>query len=210
MRDVVLGHAERAAQHERLEHRGVEPAVGLRHAGERVVGDRLVLQRQAERLLDGSCPCSRTRTRSSPAGGSSSLRVVELLDLEVAHERRRGSRSCLSLSSFRPVSSRWVGKIEQARVVERAEQHQHVAVLALAADLLGVHARGLVAVVAVGDQQLGVGERAPGARRSARGRRPARACCACPRGRSPSANGSPLVTCSSASRARAARRRGRG
>ena len=31
--------------------------------------------------------------------------------------------------------------------------------VALAADLLGVHARGLVAVVAVGDQQLGVGER---------------------------------------------------
>jgi hypothetical protein len=32
-------------------------------------------------------------------------------------------------------------------------------VLALAADLLGVHARGLVAVMAVGDEQLGGGER---------------------------------------------------
>ena len=48
---------------------------------------------------------------------------------------------------------------EQPRVGERAEQHQHVAVIALAADLLGVHARGLVAVVAVGDQELGPGQR---------------------------------------------------
>ena len=38
---------------------------------------------------------------------------------------------------------------------ERDEAHEHVAVLALAADLLGVDARGLVAVVAVGDEQLG-------------------------------------------------------
>ena len=51
------------------------------------------------------------------------------------------------------------GEDEQAGVGQRAEQHQHVAVLALAADLVGVHARGLVAMVAVGDQQLGVGER---------------------------------------------------
>jgi hypothetical protein len=47
----------------------------------------------------------------------------------------------------------------QARVLERDEAHQHVAVIALAADLLRVDARGLVAMVAVGDQQLGVGER---------------------------------------------------
>ena len=51
------------------------------------------------------------------------------------------------------------GEDGQARVGQRAEEHQHVAVLALAADLVGVDARGLVAVVAVGDQQLGVGQR---------------------------------------------------
>ena len=56
------------------------------------------------------------------------------------------------------------GEDGQARVLERDEAHQHVAVLALAADLVGVHARGLVAVVAVGDEQLGVLQRLPGRR----------------------------------------------
>jgi hypothetical protein len=51
------------------------------------------------------------------------------------------------------------GEDGEARVLERDEAHEHVAVLALAADLVGVDARGLVAVVAVGDQQLGLGER---------------------------------------------------
>ena len=46
----------------------------------------------------------------------------------------------------------------EAGVVERDQAHQRVAVRALAADLVGVGARGLVAVVAVGDQQLGVGQ----------------------------------------------------
>ena len=46
----------------------------------------------------------------------------------------------------------------QPRVVERDQRHQRVAVRPVAADLVGVGARGLVAVVAVGDQQLGVGE----------------------------------------------------
>ena len=40
VRDVVLGHAERALQDQRLEHRGVQPAVGLGLALERGVGDR--------------------------------------------------------------------------------------------------------------------------------------------------------------------------
>ena len=81
---------------------------------------------------------------------------------------------CLSASSFRSVSRRWVGKIESPGSSSAHEQHQHVAVLALAADLLRVHARGLVAVVAVGDQQLGVGERALERGDRGRGRRPAR------------------------------------
>ena len=52
-----------------------------------------------------------------------------------------------------------MGKTVRPGVLERDEAHQHVAVRALAADLVGVDARGLVAVVAVGDQQLGVAER---------------------------------------------------
>ena len=47
-----------------------------------------------------------------------------------------------------------MGKTVSPGILERDEAHQHVAVLALAADLLGVHARGLVAVVTIGDQQL--------------------------------------------------------
>ena len=43
----------------------------------------------------------------------------------------------------------------EAWVLERDEGHQRVAVLAFAADLIGVRARGLVAVVAVRDQELG-------------------------------------------------------
>ncbi len=50
------------------------------------------------------------------------------------------------------------GEDEQARILERHEQHQDVAVVALAADLVRVRAGGLVAVVAVGDQELGVRE----------------------------------------------------
>ncbi len=46
----------------------------------------------------------------------------------------------------------------QAWIVERDQAHQRVAVVALAADLVGVHAGGLVAVVPVRDQQLGVRE----------------------------------------------------
>ena len=52
-----------------------------------------------------------------------------------------------------------MGKTRQAGVLERDEAHEDVAVLALAADLLGVRLHRLVAVVAVGDQQLGVARR---------------------------------------------------
>ena len=51
------------------------------------------------------------------------------------------------------------GEDQQPGIGQRAQQHQHVAVLALAAHLVGVDARGLVAVMPVGDQQLGVGQR---------------------------------------------------
>ena len=68
-----------------------------------------------------------------------------------------------------------MGKIVSPGSPQRDEAHQHVAVRALAADLVRVHARGLVAVVAVGDQQLGGRERRPARRRSRPGRRRARA-----------------------------------
>ena len=51
------------------------------------------------------------------------------------------------------------GEDRQAGVFERHQAHQHVAVRSLAADLVGVDASGLVAVVAVGDQELGGVER---------------------------------------------------
>ena len=44
-------------------------------------------------------------------------------------------------------------------VLERDETHEHVAMRSLAADLIGIHAGGLVSVVAVGDQQLGAAQR---------------------------------------------------
>ena len=43
-------------------------------------------------------------------------------------------------------------------VLQRDEAHERVAVRAFAADLVGVDAGGLVAVVPVGDQKLGVGQ----------------------------------------------------
>ena len=73
------------------------------------------------------------------------------------------SASCVSRTSS-PLTRRWV-EDRQPRVLERDQAHQHVAMLALAADLVSVGAGGLVAVVAVGDQQLGVA-RAPPARRA--------------------------------------------
>ena len=50
------------------------------------------------------------------------------------------------------------GEDGEAGVVEAGQRHQRVAVRALAADLVAVGAGGLVAVVAVGDQQLGAGQ----------------------------------------------------
>ena len=51
------------------------------------------------------------------------------------------------------------GEHRQPRILQRDQAHQHVAVVTLAADLLGVDPRGLVAMMAVGDQQLGVLQR---------------------------------------------------
>ena len=80
------------------------------------------------------------------------LVAADLLDVEVALERR--VQSFPVLDGHEPMG----GKDGQSGVGERAEEHEDVVVLALAADLLGVYARGLVAVVAVRDQQLCVGQ----------------------------------------------------
>ena len=153
MVDVVVGQAERALEEQRLEHRRVEPAVGLGEAVERAVGDRLVLEREAERLLEvgvdvahGQRPVAVGRRQLVEC----SIGVTSKCSRSASRERLLAS--CDVVSRIEAVG----GEDGQARVLERDEVHQHVAVLALAADLVGVDARGLVAVVAVGDQQLGV------------------------------------------------------
>ena len=157
MRDVVLRHAERPAQDQGLEHRRVEPAVGLGHARERPVGDRLVLEGHPIRLAMEAVHVA----EGDPAVrvGLERLRVAELLDLEVPHERV-ADRELLVRVVLQAREQPVRGEDEQPGVRERAEQHQRVVVATLAADLLGVHARGLVAMVAVRDQKLRVGQRA--------------------------------------------------
>ncbi len=76
---------------------------------------------------------------------------VDLLDVPVAADRvgqrlLRGRRRVLDQAVG--------GEDRQAGILERDEAHEHPAGLGRSR-LLGVHARGLVAVVAVGDQQLG-------------------------------------------------------
>ena len=121
------------------------------------VGDRLVLERQPVAACCGSGPGSRARRGRRGRVG---------LELVVGSRARRSSKSRSSVSrraarfsSSRSGEQPVGGEDRQAGIREGAEEHQHVAVLALAADLLRVDARGLVAVVAVGDQQLGVGQR---------------------------------------------------
>ena len=85
------------------------------------------------------------------------------LDVEVAPDR---VRERLVLVGAQVAQQAVGGEHGQPGILERHQAHQHVALGALAADLLGVHARGLVAVVAVGDQQLDVLERLVDRRRS--------------------------------------------
>ena len=94
-----------------------------------------------------------------------------------------------------------MGKIEEPGVLQRHEQHEHVAVIALAADLVRVDARGLVAVVAVGDQQLGVGQRALEGGDVVGVGDPPEARSSCPRRRSRPRTAPRSVTCASVSRA---------
>ena len=77
---------ERALEDQRLEHRGVEPAVGLGVVGQRRVGDRLVLEREHERLAEVGVDVAEP-DRLAVRPGASSAVLVEPLDLEVAPER---------------------------------------------------------------------------------------------------------------------------
>src|SRR5919199_703262 len=101
-------------------------------------------------------------TRSS---ASSSLRaqpgVLDRRDVEGLAQR--AGEGLLRLR--RRVADEAVGGEDgQARILERNQAHEDVAVGALAADLLRVDAGGLVAVVAVGDEQLRVVQRRLGGR----------------------------------------------
>ncbi len=77
--------------------------------------------------------------------------VLERFDLEVPADRL-GERLVLigAQAADQPVGR----EHGEARVLERDKAHEHVAVRAIAANLLGVHPGRLVAVMAVGDQQL--------------------------------------------------------
>ena len=110
----------------------------------------------AGRPACGSCRRGRRRRRpSSPAGSSSSTPTS--VDLEQLAQA--AAEAPLALGVGGEAGEQAVGGEDgEAGVVEAGQRHQRVVVRALAADLVAVGARGLVAVVAVGDQQLGAGE----------------------------------------------------
>jgi hypothetical protein len=114
MRDVVLRHPQRAAQDERLEHGGVEAAVGRGHAGELAVGDRLVLQRHSKRPLEEGVHVA--EGDASVIGGGLELgRVGQLLDLEVGAEHVADGDLLVPVV-LQPGQQAVCGEHEQARV----------------------------------------------------------------------------------------------
>ena len=76
---------ERALEDDRLQHRGVQAAVGLGLALQRGVGDRLVLQRQPVGLLVEAVHVA--QLHAAAAARRLELVARDLLDLEVAHQR---------------------------------------------------------------------------------------------------------------------------
>ena len=124
-------------------------------------------------------PASARSTASGALSSSLSerpLRVDVAVDRSAAVGARLGNQ-CVALDgtsverlvdqSLEAVSARVVRRLDQpmrrkdrqAGIGHRDEAHQHVAVVSLPADLVRIRARGLVAMVAVGDQQLGVRKR---------------------------------------------------
>jgi len=108
--------------------------------------------------------------------------VAHLLDLEQLAQPLAQALALLGIVG-QPLEQAVGGKDGQAGVVERGQRHQRVAVRALAADLVAVGAGGLVAVMAVGDQQLGAGKLGRHPPRARRGRRFARRGARCRRRR---------------------------
>ena len=158
MGDVVVRQGERALQDQRLEDRGVEPAVRGRPVGEQRVGDPGVAQREPEGALEVRVDVAELEGRALRRVGRAQRRVLDLLDVEVLAQRGRERLLAGGLEAADEAVGREDG---QPGVLQRDEAHQDVGVGALAAAaLLRVHARGLVAVVSVGDEQLRALERA--------------------------------------------------
>ena len=95
MRDVVLGHPERALEDQGLEHGGVEPPVGLGLAGQGAVGDREVLQVErdgfsARRTVPDAQRVPRLSRPVAPDRGRERRFLVgrEVVDQPVGGERR--------------------------------------------------------------------------------------------------------------------------
>ena len=105
----------------------------------------------------------KTPIPSSPARSS---RSGHLVDLERPQDRlsQRLARPGLAEVREQPV----VAEHGQPGVLERDQRHQRVTVVAVPADRVGIGSCRLVAVVAVGDQELGLrelgGDRAVGLR----------------------------------------------
>ena len=149
--DVVFAHPGDTLEHQRLEDRRVEAAVGLGLALEEAVELGGVLQPQAEGLLvvgvveaeDADAVLAERVDRSASTS----------LDLEQLAQAL--AEAALALGVVGEAGEQAVGGEDgEAGVVEPGQRHQRVVVVALAADLVAVGDRGLVAVVAVGDQQL--------------------------------------------------------
>ena len=88
----------------------------------------------------------------SPAGGAS---WSVLVSSSIVKSRRSACASASCLGEVKLVDQPVGGEHRQTGILQRHEAHHHVAMGALAADLLGVHASGFVAMMPVGDQQLG-------------------------------------------------------
>src|SRR6201999_2041952 len=95
----------------------------------------------------------KTPVPSAPAGSSSERGTSVTSKSSSSPARRRSGRV-----GGEAGEQAMGGEDGEAGIVESGERHQRVVLRALAADLVAVGAGGLVAVVAVGDQELGVGE----------------------------------------------------
>ena len=150
-RDVIGAHPEDPLQHELLEDGRVEGAVGLGVPRERPIKSRVGGQSQ---------PVGAIELRVEVAEDADSFHAVgvelifrDLIDLE---ELLQPGAEGLLLGGIVGESRNQAmgGKDGQPGVLQRDEGHQDVVGGTAGTDLALVGERGLVAVVAVGDQQL--------------------------------------------------------